>query len=168
MESLPFTYTPAEIVASQRTRGFASSKVRLIIALGVASTLLLLILEYTVGIPRAKPVAPWVAPLAVGGTFLVVLAATFLVAPLADAKLNPEWRNEFQLAFGESNNQLTNLSMKGSVDFAWGEVSGIAENRLTYVVFLGSWRQFIFIPKRAFPTLEQKNVVHLMLMRRRA
>jgi hypothetical protein len=144
---ISFQYTAQQIVAAQRSRLVSAWQVRLILGLGIAASVLVLVLDYTVGIPRARPVEPWVTGTAIGGVFMVVFFLLYFIAPHVDARLNPEWNSDFHFQVTPEFLYYGQGSSECMFRVAWPDITKAIENSRVYVLFLGSAMEFLVVPK---------------------
>jgi len=152
-DPLTFYYSEADVVAAQRSRFKSAPQVKIIFGFGFLVAVLLLIFEYTVGIPRAVQVEPWLAPAGIAGTFLGVLLLVYFVAPVIDFRFNPAWKNEFQFQFDPEFIYYTHSTAGTIFRVRWEHISRIVENKRVYVLFVGSPLTFLILPKSAFPSV---------------
>jgi hypothetical protein len=149
---MSFQYTPQQIVAAQRSRFVSAWQVQLIFGLGVAAAVLVLALDYTVGIPRARPVEPWVSGTAVGGVFIGVFLLLYFIAPHLDARLNPEWKSEFHFQITPEFLYYGQGSSEYMFRVPWSKITKAVESSCVYVLFLGSSMEFLVVPKEPLRT----------------
>lgn len=144
---ISFRYSPKQIVAAQRSRFVSAWQVQLIFGIGFAVAVCVLLLDYTVGIPRARPVEPWLAGTAVGAVFAAVFVLLYFIAPHMDARLNKEWKSDFHFQITPEFLYYGQGSGESLFRVPWSKITKVVENSCVYVLFLGSAMEFLIVPK---------------------
>jgi len=145
-ESIVIRYSHKEIVAAQRARAKGTPQFWLIFGFGALATVVVFLLEYTVGIPRAQPVAPWVVPSSLGGIFASVFLLCWFVVPHLDAHFREEWKREYCFTF-QNAGMLFGIEGQPQNLIPWAAVSKVVKSPLVYLLFLGSPMNFVILPK---------------------
>lgn len=138
-------YEKQDIVSAQRMRFLQSSRLKIVIFLGLIS------IGYLVWqqLQLAQDARSWLSPVLVGIVFVVVPFLTYFLMPLLDYKVNKGWRKEYRFLISETNMDIYQPEEKRPYRFDLNRVSMIHENSDVFVLYFGSEQNFVIIPKRA-------------------
>jgi hypothetical protein len=158
---LKFNFQKDEVVSAQQLEMLQSNRAKFMFAVAILGLLGLLVPQIRFWIEDNTISTIWWVPL----WFLLAYGAgfsyTYCYKPLNDFRINPFWRNRFELQL--SSEQFRLLPERASTRFEvpWNKIKRVLENDKVFVLFWESDKAYMILPKRVLQSQEKYLREHL-------
>lgn len=151
---LQLDYEQDEVVSAQRMRFLHSNRLKLLIALGILGMIVLIAQQIWFWFKEGTLPITWYTPIYLLLVFCGVFIIVYLFAPLIDFRLNPLWRNIFDLQLDDNTFRIIVAGKSQGIEKNWEKIKRVLENDKAYVLFFDSEEDFIILPKRVAESQE--------------
>jgi hypothetical protein len=152
---LKLNFEQDEVVSAQRMRFLHSSRFKLLAILGLFGTTALSLQQAWLWHKEGQLPSTWYTPIYLPLIFSGVFIAVYFFAPSIDFKVNPQWRNIFDLYLEHEVFRITAVGQTQGIEKAWSNIKRVLENDKVYIMFFDSEQEFIVMPKRVLKTQEK-------------
>jgi hypothetical protein len=162
-----FQYTSSEIYSAHRLRFLHGNQVKVVGLVGLLAEVFLVAQQlYPVALHRPAG-STWGTPFGMAIILAGLCLTFFLIAPVVDYRFNADWKKAYTLFLSKEAFRIADTSgnMPGT-PIKWYYVKRVLENATVIVMFLGSDRVFVIIPKRLFENQEQEAFFRKILAKR--
>lgn len=147
---VPIQYTVQEVTSAQRTRMRHSSQLKIIVAFGLLSIMILALHALFPQTFRIMAGVTWTQVWQVGLAYFVSLLAIILIVPWVSFHLTRFWKLPLVFQFGQKGLRLGVAGKSGGLRLEWEQVRRVEENRLVFMIYYEDGQKHFILPKAGF------------------
>ncbi len=142
-------YTENQFINAQRLGFRSNPRIWIIFGFGFVTAIVLFFVEYTIDIPRERPVEPWVVPTVILLIFVGVFLLSYLYATKLNIMMNKGVRGPINIVITENHIYFTHDEIKDLIwqKRGWEAINRVFQNKDVFLIIFSNFHDFLIIPK---------------------
>ena len=161
---LKFNFQKDEVVSAQQLEILQSNRSKIMVAMAILGFLGLIGQQIKFWIEDHVISTIWWGPLLFLLAAVVGFCFAYFYKPLNDFRINPFWRNTFELRLSNEQFSILPEGVSKGLEMPWNKIKRVLENDKVFVLFWDSEQAYVILPKRVLQSEEKylrENLSHI-------